>query len=171
LRPAPLHAKLTQYAAEPERLSRSPRLYPLNIQNILRYTRIIMASTQYTYTPLPSPHHIRILHLQPQSNDPQDTIRATLQQVSLEARPFYNTLSYVWGPKDDPDQIILVEDHPFSIKQILFDALLELQPQPNAKPLFIWIDQICINQANIQERGFQVAIMGEVYRLCTKTIA
>lgn len=130
-----------------------------------------MAPSNYIYTPLSSPHHIRILHLLPKSMDSQNSIKATLEEIPLYSGRFYNTLSYVWGPPTDPDEIIQVDGHTFRIKRNLFLALLELQPQPDAQPLVIWIDQICIDQTDLQERNSQVSMMGDIYRLSAKTIA
>lgn len=38
-------------------------------------------------------------------------------------------------------------------------------------PQNIWIDAICINQANIKERNTQVSLMGEIYHLAIKVVA
>lgn len=50
----------------------------------------------------------------------------------------------------------------------LHAALLELQ-QP-AVPRLVWIDQLCIDQANLQERNEQVSIMADIYRRAERTV-
>ena len=34
----------------------------------------------------------------------------------------------------------------------------------------LWIDAICINQADIEERGYQVQLMGNIYRECKRAL-
>jgi hypothetical protein len=39
-----------------------------------------------------------------------------------------------------------------------------------SSPRVIWIDGVCINQADLDERGQQVAIMGDVYSRTKRNI-
>ncbi|OAQ66840.1 heterokaryon incompatibility protein (HET) domain-containing protein [Pochonia chlamydosporia 170] len=43
------------------------------------------------------------------------------------------------------------------------EAILRLQSILDQDVQYLWIDQICINQADIQERGHQVSLMAEIY--------
>ncbi|KAF4632852.1 hypothetical protein G7Y89_g5278 [Cudoniella acicularis] len=40
----------------------------------------------------------------------------------------------------------------------------------HAGPMYIWIDQICINQSDLNERSAQVQLMGQIYTQAQKTI-
>lgn len=39
-----------------------------------------------------------------------------------------------------------------------------------SSPRLLWIDQLCINQDNLEERGFQVQLMGSIYRAARRVI-
>jgi len=45
----------------------------------------------------------------------------------------------------------------------LYDALVALRRAAEGLPVAIWVDAICINQADVGERGRQVAIMRDIY--------
>lgn len=70
----------------------------------------------------------------------------------------YEALSYVWGNTDDNTSIIVNNTH-VSVTKSLETALRHLRDRPRT----LWIDYICINQFDIQERNRQVANMGLVY--------
>ncbi|GKT61461.1 heterokaryon incompatibility protein [Colletotrichum tofieldiae] len=72
-------------------------------------------------------------------------------------------LSYVWGPPA-PTERITLNGHPFSVGPNLFQALLHLRSHHRIRQGFkIWIDAICINQADIAERSAQVGRMRDIY--------
>jgi hypothetical protein len=82
-------------------------------------------------------------------------------QISLEERhTVYDTVSYVWGSPTRTCHVT-VDDYPFPITSSLANALPQLV---NAcQTGFLWIDQLCINQDDIEERNQQVGIMGSIY--------
>ena len=88
------------------------------------------------------------------------SITCSLDKVSLADKPEYEALSYVWG-NSTTRQDIMVDNLPFSATQNLAVALQHLQ-LPD-KPRKLWIDAICINQSNVEERNAQVQMMGEIY--------
>lgn len=47
-------------------------------------------------------------------------------------------------------------------------ALLNLRDLQNSR--ILWIDAICINQEDLDERSVQVAIMGDIYRQARRTV-
>ena len=59
-------------------------------------------------------------------------------------------------------QDIYVNGGRLAITHSLAVALFHLRPK--AKPLKIWIDQICINQKDTDEKTEQVGFMGHIYR-------
>ena len=144
---------------------------------------------RYQYTPLDtSAKEIRLLTLYAGARD--DDIHISLHTASLidpSNPPVYETLSYVWGSEANP-QPIYVDSGPLPNKkdknrdensattentilvtQNLLVALRHLR-EPD-KPQTLWIDAVCIDQANLTERGAQVALMGEIYwRACNTVI-
>ncbi|KAK3953679.1 heterokaryon incompatibility protein-domain-containing protein [Pseudoneurospora amorphoporcata] len=114
--------------------------------------------------------------------------------------PLYTALSYAWGegtksrririiPQSqfqtlkenhhDPDkgQISqdLYENAPFLSITPTLDTCLRTLCRFNCRwgqthPPALWIDQICINQDDDQEKGFQVQLMREIYSLADKVL-
>ncbi|KAI1415062.1 heterokaryon incompatibility protein-domain-containing protein [Hypoxylon sp. FL1857] len=79
----------------------------------------------------------------------------------------FHALSYCWG---DPIDVVDIElslhidpdaTRPFSVGRTVEQAVRRLRTRD--KPLRIWIDAVCINQANLAERGQQVRMMGDIY--------
>lgn len=62
----------------------------------------------------------------------------------------YLCLSYRWGDPT-PNQMILINDQPFMVRQNLFDFLNMIRATQEALPLY-WIDALCIDQTNTAER-------------------
>ncbi|KAK4553139.1 hypothetical protein LTR86_009866 [Recurvomyces mirabilis] len=79
---------------------------------------------------------------------------------SRKPRSDYRCLSYCWETTER-DSAILVDGYRFAVTQNLHNALLSLR---NVKTeLRIWIDQICINQEDHEERSYQVSIMKHIF--------
>lgn len=63
---------------------------------------------------------------------------------------------------------IIVNHQRVEIRENLFSALLQLAPKTGFRVL--WVDALCIDQSDIEERTHQVAQMGEIYQLADKVI-
>jgi hypothetical protein len=100
--------------------------------------------------------------------DSNISVACTISHVSLDRAPPYYALSYAWG---DASQCgwILVGDTPFRITKSLEVALLHLIPED--KPLTLWIDSLCINQAHEAEKSEQVQQMHQIYSQAVSVIA
>ncbi|KAH7071943.1 heterokaryon incompatibility protein-domain-containing protein, partial [Paraphoma chrysanthemicola] len=85
----------------------------------------------------------------------------------LVGNRFYDAISYVWGSSARTDKV-LCDDHTShlcvttNLRNILEKLALEPSKFPNRRPY--WIDGICINQEDEQERGHQVRKMANIYR-------
>jgi hypothetical protein len=109
------------------------------------------------------PESIRLVEIRPGSGQIEvDLIKKSLD----EARNAYEALSYTWG-SPTPKETIMVNGVKVQINEWLFGALSSLR-LPNAKRC-LWVDAICINQADIAERSIEVQKMGDIYRLA-KTV-
>lgn len=105
------------------------------------------------------PPLIRLLRLSP--GDSSKPIRCSLHYHSLQNENKYEALSYCWGNPAITKQI-LVDNAPLEITQNLYSALYHLRVKD--RPRFIWVDAICINQADTEEKNAQVRLMQEIYR-------
>ncbi|KAI1012204.1 hypothetical protein LB503_004529 [Fusarium chuoi] len=144
-----------------EKLDHGPRVMSVNGE---------VAAT--IYKPLDnSQQEIRLLTLLP----PRDTdadIHCALSHAVLNTsseNPKYEALSYVWGEPDFSEPIIL-NNHTFFITPSL-KYILSCLRQRDDQPRVIWVDAICINQSDVEERGHQVALMREIYSNCQRDIA
>ncbi|KAL7813690.1 heterokaryon incompatibility domain-containing protein [Trichoderma aethiopicum] len=72
----------------------------------------------------------------------------------------YEALSYTWGSPNVTESI-LVNGYRMEITHNLHEALLHLRREDEDR--ILWVDAVCIDQANLKERGHQVAQMGEIY--------
>ncbi|KAK7742132.1 hypothetical protein SLS53_004718 [Cytospora paraplurivora] len=125
-----------------------------------------MVNYNYTYTKFESVHdQIRLLTIRPGSW--LETIECSLEIVCLDNNPDYEALSYVWG--DDLVRIpIKVDGNRFYITYNLFLALRRLRCQDTYRVM--WIDAICINQKDNDEKSVQVSLMKTIYGACTRAI-
>lgn len=119
----------------------------------------------YEYKPLQSPTQIRILTLEPGGREAP--LCLSLTHASLDDAPSFEALSYAWG---DATNRIAVEygDKEMQITQNLYDALRHLRHLNSAR--YLWADAICINQADLVERGAQVQLMARIYSEADKVL-
>jgi hypothetical protein len=78
-----------------------------------------------------------------------DAMSCDLHLASLDLSPTYETLSYVWGDQKITQPIAL-EGYEFEVTINLHEALRRLRA--TAKTRIIWIDALCINQKDDDER-------------------
>ena len=95
--------------------------------------------------------------------------RFTNHAVSLtDNKPiWYTALSYVWGPPQF-DVTFYLQDGTIQITRTLESALRHLKIEKQS--IYLWIDQICINQSDTREKGQQILLMGLVYSHATNTV-
>jgi hypothetical protein len=84
-----------------------------------------------------------------------------LFHVSLNENPQYVALSYTWGDPRDA-QTITMGNTPVSVTRNLYSALHHLRHDSNTRA--VWIDALCINQTDNEEKSWQVQLMGEIYQ-------
>ncbi|KAH5116192.1 hypothetical protein HBH71_119550 [Parastagonospora nodorum] len=112
---------------------------------------------------------IRLLTLQSGSYD--EPLRCQLNITSLTTTINYNALSYVWGDhvssaSMDPG-ILLNGDH-FPVTPNLYSALRHLRAPAGSDSTVLWVDAVCINQNDVDERNQQVAMMRDIYASATQ---
>ncbi|GKU06232.1 unnamed protein product [Fusarium langsethiae] len=106
--------------------------------------------------------------------------RESVPQIHA-AQPAYEALSYTWGPQISSSPVAVeatttaTEEFRCSYRgflavgQNLDEALRHLR-YPH-KPRTMWIDALCINQSDIEERNHEVKRMGDIFRLATRVVA
>ncbi|TID26312.1 hypothetical protein E2P81_ATG00787 [Venturia nashicola] len=101
------------------------------------------------------------------ATDDDVVARCTLHTVSLDDKPEYEALSYVWGDLSKRAGVV-VDGICTMVTVTLQRALRRLRLID--KPRIIWADALCINQGDIAERGHQVGMMKDVYSACTRCV-
>ncbi|RSM00621.1 hypothetical protein CEP52_009024 [Fusarium oligoseptatum] len=113
--------------------------------------------------------HYKMLHPQ---NDTQN-LEKFISQASLTTCPLYDALSYVWGKPSDPNDsinVLVLDGHHVPATANLVSALRHLRPPVGADPMTLWVDAVCINQADLNERSQQVSMMREIYASAERVV-
>lgn len=118
----------------------------------------------YQYTPMKdAQHEIRLLHILPGGLD--DEIQCELHHAALDDKLSYQALSYSWGRTVRNKTISIDGCSGFRVTDNLGAALRRLRYTDATR--ILWIDAVCINQADLAERSQQVMLMGSLYRAAT----
>lgn len=134
-----------------------------------------LTSSLFSYDSVPlsnSSTHIRLLDLIPASSY-SDDLYCCIYTTPISSLPSYIALSYVWGDSTRTNEISVaneVNDGRAFVSLPLTSSLdtclrhiRELYRRGQLEPLPLWIDQICINQENNEEKSSQVLLMREIY--------
>lgn len=145
------------------------------------------------YEPLENPQsQIRLLHLQPErlvinesagtSSHAELSFNCSIETVDLSGKiPPYFAISYVWGDPTDVRPIVC-NGQVKHITRNLWNFLLqcwvrtygELKTNTFSEIVSfsrsMWIDAVCINQDDLDEKGQQVQQMGRIYSEAARVI-
>jgi hypothetical protein len=115
----------------------------------------------------PERHEIRVVILNP-AKESSAPVTCELETVSLDDNFEYEALSYVWGDPETTKPIQLAGER-FEVTTNLQAALRCLRQTSTARVL--WVDAICIDQQDMDERSRQVRMMGPIYKDATQVVA
>jgi len=125
-----------------------------------------MASRLYSKLPSGS-RSIRLADLKPGSG--LDVVECTLHKTSLTAQLKYKALSYAWDSNiSHPRLVMICNGQYIKIPANLYLALRRLRHSESTVTL--WIDTLCINQDDNDERTHQVGMMREIYENCEEVV-
>ena len=85
--------------------------------------------------------------------------------VLLSDVPRYEAISYVWGDTTDTEEIE-IDDKTFQTSCTVANVLRRMSKilgLPPGGERMLWIDFICINQEDVEEKNKQVPLMREIY--------
>lgn len=115
---------------------------------------------------------IRLLRLLSRRSDiPETEIHCELHTSSLRnASGQYRALSYAWsgGDTTGPQPYVYCNKVIVNVTRNLYEALHRLRGSRNAVEL--WVDFLCINQADDEERTHQVGMMRDIYSHCSEVV-
>jgi hypothetical protein len=134
----------------------------------------------YTYRPLlPAPYSIRLLQILP--GDEESDIYCNIYDYSIprdRASGPYEALSYVWGDPNERQRIYVQDAKTantdrgevgyLDVTVNLYVALQRLRDV--VFPRLMWIDAVCIDQENLQERAAQIQFMAMIYSYAIRVV-
>lgn len=123
----------------------------------------------YQHESLPDPRtYIRLLQIRSIDEARDIPVHCQIKGWAIDAAPAYTTMSYTWG---DPNllEVILVDGKKMEVRQNCSYVLRQAWRLKGSN--HIWIDAICINQTDNNEKSPQVAMMGSIYQKAVQTLA
>jgi hypothetical protein len=117
----------------------------------------------FEYNSIHDPRHIRLLSLQPCLI----SFKAMLITEPLDFAQSFDAISYTWGETNSTHEL-LVDGKPLRIPRNTADIIR--QRALLWKPRLLWIDAICINQNNVDDKNQQVRMMRDIYKASSRTI-
>jgi hypothetical protein len=108
--------------------------------------------------------NIRVLTILPEKS--RGHIACRLSVIPVGSDISFTAVSYVWG--DRLTRSIVVNERPLGIRENLWQFLYQMHQEGRSE--YFWIDAICINQFDTQERNHQVAMMGKIYATASQVL-
>jgi hypothetical protein len=93
-------------------------------------------------------------------------IKANLISVSIFDAPPFEAVSYRWS-SENPITILLNGGR-FIVSGSVYEMLLALRSRTEDR--LLWIDSLCINQADDTEKGWQIGLMRNIYQSAYQVI-
>lgn len=117
-------------------------------------------ASNFQYKPLP-PGYFRLLTIVGLGDFPV----VQMEAFPMDAAPEYVAMSYAWG-KNATSRTFFCNNQTFAVSSHVLDALNSLGL--GLRTTKVWIDAICINQADEEEKANQVAEMQRIYAQATR---
>lgn len=136
----------------------------------------------FQYDKIINEYNIRLLKLDTRAS-PDDSaqnkitakfVHASLFDLKKTPPPYpYVAISYCWGSSKKTDKL-WISDTEYIPLTASAASILRCMSQSHLQNLYgdyVWIDQVCINQGNPEEKGHQVKMMFSIYYLASHVIA
>ncbi|PMD34416.1 hypothetical protein L207DRAFT_437305, partial [Hyaloscypha variabilis F] len=171
-------------------LSPASRLFPFenDIDDFPEFVEAENQNTLYIRDLDYTKREIRLLRFEP-GQDYNGPIRLYTRYTTLDVvKNLYEALSYTWNnpiPKgsripskssqtavEPPYVEIFVNTQRFKVTPNLYFALCRIRQKvaTSGPHPYLWVDTICINQSNLQERTGQLRLMGDIYAYASEVI-
>lgn len=135
------------------------------VRSALAFEYIPQDPERPPYRPLTRPEcQIRLFRLEKMAEDGK--VRGSFVYSDINSCPKYTALSYAWGEPNKTRTITIERQNDVKIGENLW-WFLQCRGLTLKKPRFFWIDAICIDQSNVNERNHQVGLMKRIYSLAS----
>lgn len=121
--------------------------------------------TSYRWHRLSQPNMIRLLTLE--SGERENELRGRLDSATIRFAPAYEALSYAWEGSETPYNLA-TSDGIIPIPCCVWRALLDLRDNNQRRTL--WIDSVCIDQADRTEKAQQVLLMKDIFACAQRVL-
>ena len=112
-------------------------------------------------------NQFRVLEVHPATYD--EPVKCSLHLMNVNSLVMkYDALSYCWGDSNELCILNLDQSDGFVVSVHLYQALRRLRLHKRTR--YIWVDAICINQANDREKGMQVQQMSTIFGRAERTV-
>jgi hypothetical protein len=117
-------------------------------------------ASKYVYQRHLPADHVRLLMLVSDG----ENFCGFLEEFRRDNLPYFSALSWCWSSREErkPDSF-KCDEQLFPISRHLYNLLSNLNSKNTHSSLRIWIDSICINQDDSNEKNAHVAKMHEIY--------
>lgn len=124
---------------------------------------------EYHYTPLCTEDAFRLIALDPSTDEETPLTCSIINHRRSKQGPSYCAVSYTWDKPEFSRTLEVRWDGDTSYLRITpnVDALLRYFRKPD-RPHYLWIDAVCLNQADEVEKAQQVPLMGRIYEEAEK---
>ncbi|KAH8598523.1 heterokaryon incompatibility protein-domain-containing protein, partial [Bisporella sp. PMI_857] len=128
---------------------------------------------KYRYKPLIARDAVRVVALEPSMDTAAPLCCSIIQYTrsaelaKLDNARHYSAVSYSWGLPDFSRRLSCDFGSTFLHITPNVESLLRRLRKP-VKPHYLWLDAICLNQADEAEKDQQIPLMGEIYRQAKK---
>lgn len=128
---------------------------------------------RYRYKALPNglkTSYIRLVTIHPGVAADDIVISLHIEPFTPHDPPMYEALSYTWGSRKQPKTVYVGKSDKAALRvtRSLRAALEHLRYQSRERVM--WIDALCIDQANDVEKGPQVAMMGQLFEYASRVV-
>lgn len=113
-------------------------------------------ATDFKYSPLPK-GYFRLLNIGGVGTSPL----VEMKDFLMDKSPEYAAMSYAWG-RETQSRAFFCNGQNFAVSGHVLDALNHVMRDYLTRK-WVWIDAICINQADDDEKAIQVAAMQSIY--------
>jgi hypothetical protein len=129
--------------------------------------------SRYLYQPLENSRHFRLLKIHPEQttsnyHPASETFCFEVVHAPLEDAPTYETVSYAWGDSQMCETIQLMKGQKMTITKTENIALPYLASASTSG--YLWMEQLCIDQLNVEEQSQQVSIMSDIYKTAKRVL-
>jgi hypothetical protein len=124
-------------------------------------------NTHFVHTALNSHlEEFRLLRIMP-AKDQDDHLEIRMETASLKNSPRFAALSYLWGKPAETHSIVC-NGELMQIPKNSYHVLSSMRGTLRGHKLF-WMDSLCINQRDMDEKSSMIKLMPNIFRTATET--